>query len=97
MLSGPKMTQHSAVTPIRGSLIIALLFTVFSVAQTPPPTKPAARPIPPARDPHTAGYVAAKELPDGAIPPATEDGNFIIGPTHPIAPENPEIANGTVF
>jgi hypothetical protein len=28
------------------------------------------------------GYVAAKELPDGTIPPANADGNFIIGPTH---------------
>ena len=32
-------------------------------AQTPPP---AARPAPPTRDPNTPGYVAAKELPDGA-------------------------------
>ena len=39
------------------------------------------------RDPHTAGYVSAKELPDGTIPPANADGNFIIGPTHnPAAP-----------
>ena len=29
----------------------------------------------------------AKELPDGTIPKPTEDGNFIIGPTHPPAPE----------
>ena len=41
-----------------------------------------ARPTPPTRDPHTPGYVAAKELPDGAVPPADVDGNFIIGPTH---------------
>src|SRR5208282_2893951 len=41
-----------------------------------------ARPTPPARDPNTAGYVAAKELPDGTIPPVDTDGNFIIGPTH---------------
>ena len=50
------------------------------------PVQRAERPIPPARDPHAPGYVKAKELPDGAIPPATEDGNFIIGPTHPPAP-----------
>jgi enterochelin esterase-like enzyme len=46
-----------------------------------------ARPTPPTRDPQTPGYVKAKELPDGTNPPATEDGNFIIGPTHPAAPE----------
>ena len=50
------------------------------------PKKPA-RPTPPARDPHTAGYVEAKELPDGTVPPADADGNFIIGPTHTPAPE----------
>ena len=45
------------------------------------------RPVPPTRDPHTPGYVAAKELPDGVVPPADVDGNFIIGPTHTPAPE----------
>jgi iron(III)-enterobactin esterase len=45
---------------------------------------------PPARDPHTAGYVQATELPDGQTPPADRDGNFIIGPTHPPAPESVE-------
>jgi enterochelin esterase family protein len=48
-------------------------------------TTPLARPTPPTRDPHTAGSVNAKELPDGAVPPATVDGNFIIGPTHAAA------------
>src|SRR3954466_14356960 len=47
----------------------------------------APRPPVPTRDPHAAGYVEAKELPDGAVPPANADGNFIIGPTHPPAPE----------
>ena len=45
------------------------------------------RPSPPTRDPHTPGYVAAKELPDGEVPSADADGNFIIGPTHKAAPE----------
>ena len=45
------------------------------------------RPTPPTRDPNTPGFVAAKELPDGVVPPADADGNFIIGPTHPAAPE----------
>ena len=47
----------------------------------------ARRPTPPTRDPHTPGFVAAKELPDGDVPPADADGNFIIGPTHKPAPE----------
>jgi enterochelin esterase-like enzyme len=46
-----------------------------------------ARTAPAARDPNTAGYVSAKELPDGTNPPADADGNFIIGPTHNRAPE----------
>jgi len=42
---------------------------------------------PPVRDPHTAGYVQATELPDGQIPSPDVEGNFIIGPTHTPAPE----------
>jgi iron(III)-enterobactin esterase len=45
------------------------------------------RPDPPTRAPHTPGYVTAKELPDGSLPPANADGDFIIGPTHPPASE----------
>jgi enterochelin esterase-like enzyme len=48
---------------------------------------PATRPVPPTRDPLAPGYVQAKELADGAVPPADADGNFIIGPTHNPAPE----------
>jgi len=57
------------------------------------------RPTPPTRDPHTPGYVQAKELPDGAVPPPDADGNFIIGPTHVASPEvagDLKITNGTV-
>ena len=39
------------------------------------------------RDPHSPGYVAAQELPDGTIPRSDADGNFIIGPTHKRAAE----------
>ena len=55
----------------------------------PPPAQTARPPRPPAptRDPHTPGYVAAKELPDGTNAPADRDGNFILGPTHEPAPE----------
>jgi enterochelin esterase-like enzyme len=45
------------------------------------------RPEPPVRDPHTPGYVSAKPLPDGAVPPNNADGNFLLGPTHSPAPE----------
>jgi iron(III)-enterobactin esterase len=52
-------------------------------AQTPvsAPAQPP-RPVPPTRDPRTPGYVTASELPDGTLPSADADGNFIIGPTH---------------
>jgi len=71
-------------------------------AQTPapaPPTRPA-RPTPPTRDPNTAGYVKAKELPDGTNAPVNEDGNFILGPTHTPAPEmtvKDDVPQGSVY
>ena len=45
------------------------------------------RPAPPTRDPHTPGFVPARELADGTVPSADAEGNFILGPTHPPAPE----------
>jgi enterochelin esterase-like enzyme len=63
------------------------------------PTTPPARPTPPTRDPHTAGYVQATELPDGAVPTADAEGNFIIGATHDTAPEmrvHADVPHGTV-
>jgi iron(III)-enterobactin esterase len=59
----------------------------FALAQAAAAASQAERPTPPARDPHSAGYVSAKELSDGTIPPADADGNFIIGPTHNPAEE----------
>jgi len=55
-----------------------------AIGQTAAPAQHTERPAPPTRDPHTAGYVEAKELPDGTNPPADADGNFIIGPTHEV-------------
>ena len=78
------------VNPVRGQ-------TSNSV---PAPVARPARPQPPARDPHTPGYVTARELPDGEVPPADADGNFIIGPTHRQAVDTvPMIAgmNGKIF
>ena len=63
------------------------------------PTRPA-RPTPPTRDPHTPGYVDAKELPDGDNAPVKADGNFILGPTHNPAPEmtvQEGVPQGTVY
>lgn len=54
----------------------------------------------PIRDPHTPGYVSARELPDGAIPSPDSNGNFIIGPTHNPAPESMvqiDVSQGTVY
>src|ERR1017187_10330241 len=57
--------------------------------QTPPAeqgARPARTPAP-TRDPHAEGYVAATELADGANASPKEDGNFILGSTHPAVPE----------
>jgi predicted alpha/beta superfamily hydrolase len=54
----------------------------------------------PTRDPHSPGYVQATELPEGSIPSSKTDGNFIIGPAHPAAPEftvNPDVPHGQIF
>ena len=66
--------------PVPLHLAIALGVVACVGAQAP-------RPGPPTRDPRTPGYVAAKELPDGAVPPSDAYGNFVIGPTHSPAPE----------
>ncbi len=59
-----------------------------STQAAPPPAPP--RPTPPTRDPATAGYVKARELPDQTLPPADAEGNFIVGPTHAPAREATE-------
>ena len=81
-----------------------------AISQAPVPSAPAQvaprppRPALPTRDPHTPGYVQATELPDGANAPsnatANADGNFILGPTHPAAPESssqPGVPQGTII
>ncbi len=42
---------------------------------------------PPTRDPKNPNYPSATELPDGTLPKPGQDGNFIIGASHPVAPE----------
>jgi iron(III)-enterobactin esterase len=84
---------------------ICLLVSLIAVAhpapgQSSPPPQRTERPAPPTRDPNAPGYVTAKELPDGSNPPATVDGNFILGPTHEAPPEtsaNSAIPKGTVI
>jgi iron(III)-enterobactin esterase len=71
----------------------ALLISIFAGLLT------AAAQDTPVRDPHTPGYVTAKELPDGTNAPANADGNFIIGPTYKPAPEmsvHEDVPHGTV-
>jgi iron(III)-enterobactin esterase len=66
-----------------------------AVQQPAPP-----RPTPPTRDPNTPGFVTKKELPDGTPPPPDAEGNFIIGATHPPAPEmtvQDGVPQGTVY
>lgn len=95
---------------IPGIAIVIGLTAVIgpAAAQTPPPAEAAARaasarprrPPPPTRDPHTPGYVEAKDLPDGALPPVNADGNFILGPTHQPASEmtaQDSVPQGTVY
>jgi iron(III)-enterobactin esterase len=83
--------------PALGQSAAAAQGSAAPAVQTPaaPP-----RPTPPTRDPNTTGYVSAKELPDGSVPSADVDGNFIIGPTHAPAPEavvQDGVPQGTVY
>jgi len=84
-------TLRIATIAIVLALIAGTVSAVAQQAEAPKEVLPAPartnRPAPPTRDPHTPGYVTAKELPDGAVPAADADGNFIIGPTHKPAPE----------
>ena len=75
-------------------LVLAVLATASSAS-----AQASERPAPPIRDPHTAGYVTAKELPDRVLPRPNADGNYILGPTHTPSPDiNSDDAtpNGTV-
>jgi iron(III)-enterobactin esterase len=73
---------------LRLAILCAALRTLLPAAgQTPPASPPPPRPVPPTRDAHAPDYVPAKDLPDGAVPPDDQDGNFVLGPTHDPAPE----------
>jgi enterochelin esterase-like enzyme len=82
------------------ALFISSSLLTLGFLQAQPTTSRPARPAPPTRDPHTPGYVPAKDLPDGQTPPPDADGNFILGPTHTPAPETaaqPSVPKGTTF
>jgi iron(III)-enterobactin esterase len=85
---------------VLGLLVLTGSITLVLSGQTPPvaSTQPPARPTPPTRDPHTPGYVHAKELPDGTVPPSNADGDFLLGPTHTPPPEMTaqELTHGAV-
>jgi iron(III)-enterobactin esterase len=95
MLCGVVLAVNS---PVIGQADTSTQRPVKSSQQAATSAQRTERPTPPARDPHSPGYVAAKELPDGAIPPANVDGNFIIGPTHSAADISPNgLVNGSVI
>ena len=85
------MTDFRSLTFVRSAgvlLGVILLAAHYSiVGQTPTPAQHQPRPPMPTRDPHSPGFVAATELPDGTVPSPHADGNFILGPTHNPAPE----------
>jgi iron(III)-enterobactin esterase len=79
--------------------LLSSALAICLVSTTAPSRAADARPAPPTRDPNTPGYVAAKELPDGQVPPTDAEGNFIIGPTHNRAAEvetDENVPQGTV-
>jgi len=81
--------------------VLVVAFGVSALAADPPVRQAArpARPAPPTRDPNAPGFVKATELPDGQVPPADADGNFIIGRTHKRAAEMtdyPDVPHGTI-
>src|SRR5690348_9082568 len=75
--AGAVMAQAPPQTPAQPAQPPAQGGSAQAPARVPAPT----------RDPNSPGYVKAKELPDGQLPAPTENGNFIIGPTHNPAPE----------
>jgi len=82
----------------RSALAMLIFALSLGPAQTPVPSGTPSR-VPPTRDPHAAGFVTGAELADGTVPPAEEDGNFILGPTHTPARETlsrPDVPHGVV-
>ena len=64
--AGISLSVGTIHTPLAAFLIVA---GSAVCAQTMAVASQNKRPTPPTRDPHTAGFVKATELPDGAVPP----------------------------
>jgi iron(III)-enterobactin esterase len=76
------MNISMSFTLVRSFIIVCLGGGSLAAQQAP---TVAGRPVQvtaPTRDPHTEGYVKAKELPDGQLPRPGQNGNFILGSTH---------------
>lgn len=71
----------------RSFIAICLGSVWLAAQQTPSPAPKPVQVAAPTRDPHTQGYPKAKELPDGHLPSAKQNGNFILGPAHEPAAE----------
>ena len=87
------MSAARLTAGLAASLLVAATLALAQQATRP-------RPTPPTRDPHSPGYVTATELPDGAVPAADAEGNFIIGPTHSPAAEmtaNDATPHGAIY
>ncbi len=100
-LEGGKMPLERAI-PAHAHPEIPLLRPCFALVLTLTATTALlpAQSTPPVRDPHTAGYVQATEVPDGGNAPADKDGNFLLGATHTPAPEcteQPGLPHGKVY
>jgi enterochelin esterase family protein len=81
------MSRFLRISFLIGLIAVAAPAVAQSPAAQPPASAaPVARSANPTRDPLGPGFVTAKELPDGSVPPANADGNVIIGPTHTRAP-----------
>src|SRR5262249_49876602 len=82
--------MHIQFIRIAVSLALIIAPSLGSAQTTEPAPQAEKRPPrapPPTRDPNTAGFVSARELPDGDVPPPNADGNFVIGLTHTVAPQ----------
>jgi hypothetical protein len=52
---------------------------------------------PPTRNPLNPNYPTAIQVADGKLPPVQLNGNFIIGPSHPAAPETTSVPTGKTY
>jgi hypothetical protein len=104
--TGRTAVKSTFSTAILIGLVAGITTAIAQNTGQAPPTPPAQnataapRPTPPTRDPNTPGFVPARELPDGTVPPSDTDGNFVIGPAHPAAPEmsaQDGVPQGTIY